>query len=81
MMTAETASLNLVQDSALGENNREMSKESEKLSLSSLSLMTGFPVDFIKSELLMDSDKNELSVEDLRSHMVSFLEKNKDILK
>ena len=81
MMTAETASLNLVQDSALGENNREVSKESEKLSLSSLSLMTGFPVDFIKSELLMDSDKDELSVEDLRSHMVSFLEKNKDILK
>jgi hypothetical protein len=44
----------------------------ESVELSSLSNLTGFPVDYIKSELIFDNDKITLS--DLRKTMVSYLE-------
>jgi hypothetical protein len=44
----------------------------ESVELSSLSNLTGFPVDYIKSELIFDNDKITLS--DLRITMVSYLE-------
>jgi hypothetical protein len=46
--------------------------ETQSVPLSSLSEMTGFPVDFIKSELLVNED--QLSMEDLRKSMASYLE-------
>ncbi len=46
--------------------------ETQSVPLSSLSEMTGFPVDFIKSELLVNED--QLSMEVLRKSMASYLE-------
>ncbi|MBI2522255.1 MAG: hypothetical protein HYV97_17680 [Bdellovibrio sp.] len=51
-------------------------KDKEKVSvdcvdLNSLSQLTGFPVDFIKKELVVEQE--ELSVEDLRSKVAHFL--------
>lgn len=48
----------------------EMNEE-EKVPLASLSELTGFPVEFIKKELLLDGE--ELSLEDLRKSMVTYL--------
>jgi len=44
-----------------------------KVNLVSLSEMTGFPVDFIKSELLVS--ENEMTLTDLRASMTAYLEK------
>lgn len=49
-----------------------VSGETQSVPLSSLSEMTGFPVDFIKSELLVSED--QLSMDDLRKSMASYLE-------
>jgi len=46
--------------------------ETEKIPLESLSQLTGFPIEFIKKELLLDNE--ELSMEDLRSSMLNYLE-------
>ncbi len=70
-------SLKLVQGGT-GNKAQEVERESEKVSLDTLSLMTGFPADFIKSELIVDGD--DLSVSDLRKTMINFLEKNKELL-
>ncbi|MCP4912545.1 MAG: hypothetical protein GY909_05460 [Oligoflexia bacterium] len=49
----------------------------EKVQVENLSELTGFPVDFIKKELLVDEES--ISMEDLRSKMISYLESNKDM--
>ncbi|GAB4009984.1 MAG: hypothetical protein Fur0010_01700 [Bdellovibrio sp.] len=46
--------------------------EMDKIPLASLSQLTGFPIEFIKKELLLDDE--ELSMEDLRSSMLKYLE-------
>ncbi|MCO4794626.1 MAG: hypothetical protein KC493_12985 [Bacteriovoracaceae bacterium] len=46
--------------------------ETKKVPLESLSELTGFPVDFIKKELLLDQES--LSMEELRKSMVNYLE-------
>ncbi|MAF76530.1 MAG: hypothetical protein CME63_03700 [Halobacteriovoraceae bacterium] len=79
-MMAST-SLKLVQGGTEGEREtmecvRE--REAEKVSLDSLSMMTGFPVEFIKSELIVDGE--DISMADLRKTMVNFLEKNKSLI-
>jgi len=59
-------------------SNLETKKESARkksVDVNELAEMTGFPVDFIKSELLLES--NSLSVDDLRKTMVSYLTANK----
>ncbi len=59
-------------------SNLETKKESARkksVDVNELAEMTGFPVDFIKSELLLES--NSLSVDDLRNTMVSYLTANK----
>ncbi len=71
-----TTSLKLVQGGA--EEAQGMDKENENVSLDTLSLMTGFPVEFIKSELIVDGD--DISMSNLRKTMVNFLEKNKEII-
>lgn len=75
MMT--NTSLKLVQGGANGDAQGKRD-ETESVSLDSLSLMTGFPADFIKSELIVEGE--DLSVGDLRKTMINFLEKNKDLL-
>ena len=49
------------------------------LDLESLSTMTGFPVDYIKKELLIDQDS--LTVGNLRESMVEYLKKTISDLK
>jgi len=51
----------------------------EKVSLSSLSELTGFPVDFIKKELLLE--KEPLSLNELRTSMMAYLESTVEELK
>lgn len=46
--------------------------EMDKIPLASLSQLTGFPIEFIKKELLLDDE--ELSLEDLRNSMLNYLE-------
>lgn len=45
------------------------------VALSSLAEMTGFPVDYIKRELLLTAD-SDLSVDELRMRVMAYLEKN-----
>lgn len=52
--------------------------EEQKIPLDSLSKLTGFPVDFIKKELLLDDD--QLSLAELRKSMISYMETNSDLL-
>jgi hypothetical protein len=47
--------------------------ESEKVTISSLSDMTGFPEDFIKRELLLEDDRN-ISMHELRQSALRYLE-------
>jgi hypothetical protein len=51
----------------------------EQVNLSSLAQMTGFPVDYIKSELLLAKD--EVSLSELRKTMVSYLISTNEELK
>ena len=61
-------------ETVLGEKDKTKTNlEAETVvALSSLSEMTGFPVDFIKSELFVEGE--ELSLEDLRKSMAGYLE-------
>ncbi|MBH47524.1 MAG: hypothetical protein CME71_05090 [Halobacteriovorax sp.] len=52
--------------------------EEQKIPLDSLSSMTGFPVDFIKKELLLEED--QLSLAELRRSMLTYLESNSEML-
>lgn len=49
----------------------------EKVAVENLSELTGFPTDFIKKELLVDGES--ISIEDLRSKMITYLENNKEM--
>jgi hypothetical protein len=52
----------------------------EKVEISSLSKLTGFPVDYIKKELVLD--KEEFTMTQLREHMMVFLNSNfEEVLK
>ncbi|MDC1175498.1 hypothetical protein OAT67_08870 [Bacteriovoracaceae bacterium] len=49
----------------------------ENVPVENLSELTGFPVDFIKKELLVDGES--ISIDDLRSKMITYLESNKEM--
>ncbi len=55
----------------LKDSNKPDSKETE-VSLGSLAELTGFPVDYIKRELVL-SDDSDLSVEELRKKVMAYL--------
>lgn len=57
----------------------ETDDDTKKVPLKSLSEMTGFPVEFIKTELFLKDD--ELTISDLRESMLSYLEDQKELLK
>ena len=57
--------------------NNENVDSSEVVELSTLSKMTGFPVDFIKSEILVDQEK--ISLDQLRASMVTYLESTNEL--
>lgn len=56
----------------LGLKESSESDSETEVSLGSLSEMTGFPVDYIKRELIL-SDDNDLSVEELRAKVLAYL--------
>ncbi len=60
-MTTETTTNGLA-----GENGR--------ISLETLAKMTGFPVDMIKDEIFQGKGTEDISLEDLRSAMLSYID-------
>ncbi len=52
----------------------EVTSEKERVSLSTLSEMTGFPLEFIKKELLIQSDS--LSMSELRESVLDYLSRS-----
>jgi hypothetical protein len=61
------------------ELNSEASSTEEKVSFSTLSEMTGFPVEFIKKELLIDEEP--VSMSQLRTSMAAYLESTIEFVK
>ncbi len=59
-------------EQVLGLENFSGFDENEKVSFSSLSEMTGFPVDFIKKELLLETEP--VSMVELRKSVLRYLE-------
>ncbi|MDC0253615.1 hypothetical protein OAK75_01865 [Bacteriovoracales bacterium] len=54
--------------------------EDEKVEMTSLSKLTGFPIDYIKKELVLDQE--EVTMTQLREQMMVFLNSNfEDIFK
>jgi hypothetical protein len=45
-----------------------------KVSLEALSKMTGFPIELIKSEIFKDQSDKEVSLDDLRTAMLSYID-------
>ena len=56
--------------------DREVLLESkEEVNLSALSDLVGFPVEFIKKELMLEGDaKGEVALQELRSRMLNYLD-------
>ena len=52
----------------------EVTSEKERVSLSTLSKMTGFPLEFIKKELLVQGDS--LSMSELRESVLDYLSRS-----
>ncbi len=61
------------------ELNSQTSSMDEKVSFSTLSEMTGFPVEFIKKELLIDEEPVSMSL--LRKSMATYLESTIEFVK
>jgi hypothetical protein len=57
---------------ALGLKDSSKADSETEVSLGSLVEMTGFPIDYIKRELVL-SDDNDLSVEELRKRVLAYL--------
>ena len=51
----------------------DLSGDEEGITLEQISLLTNFPEDFIKKELLID--QNEISMKEFRSKVLEYLEK------
>jgi bisphosphoglycerate-independent phosphoglycerate mutase (AlkP superfamily) len=51
---------------------QDSSMEKQNVSMESLSEMTGFPVEFIKKELLIS--QNQVSLDDLRRSVLDYLQ-------
>jgi len=56
----------------LGLKESNKSESDTEVSLGSLAEKTGFPVDYIKRELIL-SDDSDLSVEELRAKVLAYL--------
>jgi hypothetical protein len=58
-------------------DNQSMSSEEKtngKVSLEVLAKMTGFPVELIKEEIFKGDDTDQVSLDDLRSAMLSYID-------
>jgi hypothetical protein len=63
-------------ESRMTTNNQNMSSEDKngKVSLEMLAKMTGFPVDLIKEEIFKGENTDQVSLEELRSAMLSYID-------
>jgi hypothetical protein len=50
------------------------SEEKSKISLETLSKLTGFPVEMIQEEVFAGASNSEISLEELRSAMLSYID-------
>ena len=50
-------------------------KSEEKVNLNRFAELTGFPVELIKNELLVDTNQDDINLEDLREAMLQYLNK------
>lgn len=58
-------------------NNQSMSSEDKtggKVSLEMLAKLTGFPVELIKEEVFKGQNTDQVSLDDLRSAMLSYID-------
>ncbi len=51
-----------------------LAEENGRISLETLAKMTGFPVDKIKDEIFQGKGTEDISLEDLRSAMLSYID-------
>lgn len=49
-------------------------EKSGKITLEMLSKMTGFPIDLIKEEVFKNQNSDEVSIEELRAAMLSYID-------
>ena len=49
-------------------------EKNSRISLETLSKMTGFPVEMIKDEIFQGKGSEEISLEDLRAAMLSYID-------
>lgn len=49
-------------------------RETNKVSLEVLAKMTGFPIEMIQEEIFKGQDHKEISLEDLRAAMLSYID-------
>ena len=56
----------------------ECENDSDGITLEQIALLTDFPEDFIKRELLMNRD--QISMSEFRTRVLEYLEKNADLL-
>ena len=60
---------------ALGLQDVTKTTASEGVSLGALAELTGFPVDYIKKELLLEgSDEGDMTIEELRKKVLAYLD-------
>lgn len=50
------------------------SEKNGKISLEALAKMTGFPIEMIKEEIFQGQNDQEVSLDDLRSAMLSYID-------
>ncbi len=62
---------------ALGLQDVTNTTTTNGVSLATLAELTGFPVDYVKRELLVDGEsEDELTVEELRKKVLAYLDSN-----
>ena len=60
----------------MAENEAKVGPETQngKISIEALAKMTGFPVEMIKEEIFKGQEGQDISLEDLRSAMLSYID-------
>ena len=75
-ISQETETPEWVQQDKAAINREDLLESKDEVELSTLSKLTGFPVDFIKKELMLsETGAKEVSLNELRSKMLIYLDK------
>ncbi len=74
------ATMNCVRPFAQSNEQTEKGASTQqKVSLASLSTLTGFPIDFIKGELLLEKD--HYSLDEFREKTIQYIERRRGLLR